>query len=176
MRDVEATLAFYGRRVRDERGMAYPLGEPTTPQLARWLGRTHLPWLAAHPDQGVAEALADDAASMRRRAWTAAYASPTHHTTLPFRCTDTTPPPDETDVDAEPAPPGPPCGALVTVTWVEGEPMRDAVCERGHVIPPSTWMRTKWALQHASIDEGAARVMLAAAFNRPRHTSESSPA
>lgn len=177
MRDVEATLAFYGRRVRDERGMAYPLGEPATPQLARWLARTHLPWLAAHPDQGVAEALVDDAARLRRRCWSAAYASPTHHTTLPFRCTDTTPPPGEAaDDDGDRGVPAVACGALVSVTWVEGEPMRDASCERGHVIPPSTWMRTQWALKHAQIDEGAARAMLAAALNRPRHTTESSPA
>ena len=171
MRDVEATLAFYGRRVIDERGMSYPLGEPTPPQLARWLGRTHLPWLAAHPDQCVAEALVDDAARLRRRCWAAAYASATHHTTLPFRCTDTTTPPDDTDAD--PVPSGPPCGALVSVTWIEGEPMRDAVCERGHVIPPSTWMRTQWAIKHAQIDEGAARAMLTAAVNRPLHTTES---
>ena len=175
MRDTEATLAFYGRRVVTERGMSWPLGEPTPPELARWLARTHLPWLAAHPDQGIAEALCDDAASMRRRVWGAAYATPTHHTRLPFRCPDTTPPDDGPTRADGPTPHDEPveCGALVTVTWVDGEPMRDAVCERGHTIPVTTWMRTKWALRHSQVDEGAARAMLTAAVNRPLHTTES---
>ena len=171
MTEVEERLSWWARLVRDERGATYPLGEPSIPETARWIARTHLPWIATHEDAAVSASICDDAHTLERACRRAAYGAPVHRTSLPFRCADTSLLPS-----GEAVPDGgdvPPCGARMSVSWVEGEPMRDAVCERGHQVPPSAWMRGGWARRQVAVDPDAVDRMLRSITSTTVHTSES---
>lgn len=166
MQEIEGTLAFYGRLVSRERGAVWPLGEPTVPELARWLARTHLPWLAAHPDPGISEGLTGDVHRAARLARRFAYESRPRRIQLPFRCREDVPVRPEVEDSPTHA-----CGALMhTTLHPDRDDLPDLVCEHGHTVPPSVWMRGTW--RQAPIDTAALTSLVRAITAHTAHTSE----
>ena len=141
MTAVEETLTFYARLIRDERGAVFPLTDPTPRDVARWVGRTHLPWLATHTDPGISEGICRDAAHAKGAIWRALYvARPTQVEIPDLRCTHNVP----DDLDDEHSPTHP-CGERLHALVTPGDDtMPDLICTAGHHTPPSEWTRTHW--------------------------------
>ena len=179
MTEVEERLSWWARLVRDERGATYPLGEPSIPETARWIARTHLPWIATHEDAAVSASICDDAHALARACWRAAFGEHVKHVALPMRCRedvpdtpDGFPPADDPEVC-----PTCPCDALMHADLVPGaDTLPDIVCERGHHVPPSTWSRGGWARRQVAVDPDAVTRMLRSITSATVHTSESGAA
>ena len=151
IREAVGLLVDIAERVRDERGVAVPTIEPD--ELARWLGRSHVPWLAAHPDPDWTATLAGDIGTARRQVMRRAYPVGARRITLPTRC--------EHPVHAAACPvhergeepcrePGhwQRCGAGQSTLLVEqSHTYPDLVCDTGdpaHNVPPSVWLGSAW--------------------------------
>lgn len=165
MIETERWLAWYARVVRDQRAVKYPQVQPSAVVTARWLGRSHLPWLAAHPDPRVSAGVVRDAASAVTSIEVVLRETKRRRISLPVRCQARVQ--DANDPEA----PAVTCLALM-FTWVDqDETLYDCECERGHRVPPSSWIRG--TLRDAPMDRGAATALLRAIVSPVRHSSES---
>ena len=139
---------FYTRLVLTERG--HVPAEATPVGLLRHLARNQVPWLAAHPDQGIAEAFALDAAALARQARAAAYPAGWRTIPLPLDC--------HVQLEAEPDAPTIPCpGKMTARIRPDLAQVPDLVCDRdpAHRVPPDVWQRHGW--KHAARNEAATR-------------------
>lgn len=172
MTEVEERLSWWARLVRDERGATYPLGEPSIPETARWIARTHLPWIATHEDAAVSASICDDAHTLERSFWRAAFGESVKHVALPMRCRENVL--DTPDGVTSAGDEGSPCDALMHATLTPGaDTLPDIVCERGHHVPPSTWSRGGWARRQVAVDPDAVTRMMRSITSTTVHTSES---
>lgn len=150
---------FYARIVMRERGHTPP--DATPAGLARWLGKSHTPWLCAHPDRDVAVAFADDAAALWRRVRSAAYPVGARTISLPLACHVSVPVPEAEGGDEEDKPE--PCPGRMTATIrPDLTHVPDLVCDTypDHRIPPAEWQREGW--KGAARNERATRRFLKA--------------
>ena len=139
------------RRHRDGR----PYIDVTTPSLLRWLARNTVPSFAAHPDQGLALAFADDAHRLWRAGHSAAYPQGWRTLRIPLDCArrddghldpDVLADMDATDRDSLIAA-QPPCpGRMTARVKPDLDRLPDLVCDQNpaHTVPPATWQRLGW--------------------------------
>ena len=159
--DTVAQAQWWARLVMRERGHIPPDATPVG--LLGWLGRSQVPWIAAHRDREVAVAFADDASRLARQVRSAAYPAGWRTIPLPVGCDVQVP----VDGDCEGSPGGPCPGRLTARIRPDLGRMPDLVCDAdaGHVVPPSVWQRPGW--KHAALREDAVRAFLGRL--RPRH-------
>ena len=150
MREVGLKAHFYARIVMRERGHAPDDATPVG--LLRWLARSHVPWLAAHPDSGVAEGFAADAADLARQARTVAYPAGWRTIPVPLACTADVPtrPDDDDDSPTAPCP-----GRMTARIRPDLHRLPDLVCDTNpdHKLGPDVWQRNGW--KHAARNERA---------------------
>lgn len=145
---------WYARLVLTERGHTPSDAEPVG--LLRWLAKNQVPWLAAHPDQGVAEAFALDAAALARQARSAAYPAGWRTIPVPLACHAHVP--DDPDVEDSPTHPCP--GRMTARIRPDLHRLPDLVCDTdpAHTIPPDVWQRQGW--KSAARNERGTRAFL----------------
>ena len=145
---------FYTRLVITERG--HTPDDATPVGLLRWLARNEVPWLCAHPDQGVAEAFTVDTADLARKARSAAYPAGWRTIPIPLACHTRTPDdPDDPDSPTTPCP-----GRMTARIRPDLHRLPDLVCDTnpGHTVSPEVWQRAGW--KHAARHEAATRRFL----------------
>lgn len=150
---------FYARLVMRERGMAPD--DATPPGVLRWLARNHVPWLCRHPDQGVAEAFAVDAADTARQARSAAYPAGWRTIQIPLDChaeIPLNPDPDDGD-EGEDSPTAPCPGRMTARIRPDLHRLPDLVCDTDdtHTVGPDVWQREGWKAA-ARNEEGARKL------------------
>ena len=154
MHEAGLKAHFYARVVMLERGHTPPDVAP--PGVLRWLAKSHVPWLAKHPDQDLAVAFAIDAADLARHARSAAYPAGWRTIPIPLPChVQVTDDPDIEDATTRPCP-----GRMTASIRPDLHRLPDLVCDTdaGHTIPPDVWQRQGW--KHAARNERATRAFL----------------
>ncbi len=149
MREAGLAAHFYTRVVMRERGHTPPDATPVG--LMRWLARNHVPWLCAHPDAGVAEGFAGDAAGLARRARSAAYPAGWRTIPVPLPCPARVAIDDDNPDDGDRA-----CAGRMTARIrPDLHRLPDLVCDTNpaHTIGPDVWQRNGW--KHAARNERA---------------------
>lgn len=184
--DATATALLYARIARAENGWTPGLtrrhrgGRPyvdvTAPSLLRWLARTAVPFFAAHPDQGLAVAFADDAHRLWRAGRNAAYPAGWRTIRVPLDCDRR----DDAGIDlawfdsltcqerAEYVASLPACpGRMTARVRPDLDRAPDLVCDYnpGHTVPPAVWQRLGWKANARS--ERGVRALFAHAAGGP---------
>ena len=123
----------------------------TVPALARWLARSHVPWIVTHTDAHEAARIVEDVQEASWAVHRHAYPSGARRVHVPIRCTE--PVHDWADCFDE----GPcrrrehwrPCGGDMSAVVVPTASRRpDLTCDSGdpgHVVPVDVWSRPGWA-------------------------------
>lgn len=160
IRETTGLLVDVAERVRDERAVAVPTIEPSG--LARWLARSHVPWLAAHPDPDWTATLAADIGTTRRAVMRRAYPVGARRITLPTRCerlvhVGICPAHERGEEPCKDHAHWQQCGAGQSTLLIErSHTYPDLVCDTGdpgHNVPPSVWLGSAWRRR---IDRGPA--------------------
>lgn len=142
MRDVTAWLWFVTRVIMEEKKGAVEPTNQTPPGLARWIGRSHVDWIATHPDEQLVADIAGEAKDHASKCRRAAYPTGARRLDLPeVRCVD-----HSTGEDGSRLP----CGGTMFVVLVpQSSVMPDLVCseDEAHRVEPSTWARPQWRRQ-----------------------------
>lgn len=135
MADVTSWLMFVARLVIDERDVRAPT-ILSVPSLATWLADWHAPWLTAHPDAALVQALADEAAEHAKKCQRLAAPSGARKLELPLPCVEYV----QLTVDSDRIP----CPGTMHA-WVAPDSTRlpDLVCseDKNHRVDPATWSR-----------------------------------